>query len=102
MSTATGVEASLGLVGGGERPRLELTVSNQGSHAQAVRLTGLDDFPRSLIVAPRSNQTLTINPLDGDHGWYSLSVALDGHPVYKRHFGGHLENGRPSRTAAHG
>jgi len=33
-----------------------------------------------------------------DHGWYDVTLSLDGHDDWARRFAGHVENGQPSRT----
>jgi len=102
LSTGTGIEASLTIVGGGDHPRLKLTVSNGGAHVQIVRVTGSDAFPHPLIVAGHDSPTRFLDPLASDHGWYDVALTLDNHPLFGRHFVGHLENGQPSRTSSNG
>jgi phospholipase C len=87
-----GVEARLSLAGGS---KLELKVTNSRSVPVTIAVTGKPGF----TVGPFGSKELTLDPLAKDHGWYDVSLSLNGQPSWRRRFAGHLENGKPSRTA---
>jgi phospholipase C len=100
VSSATGVEATLSLIGSQDHPRLGLTVSNAGGHPQTLRVHGVHHLEHAVHLGAHEHKTIELNPLGSNHGWYDLFVALEGQPAYTRRFAGHLENGEPSRTRA--
>jgi phospholipase C len=89
-----GVEVSAELSHVGGRPKLILRASN--STARPVTLTGASS---DLQVAARGRAALTLDPSAHASGWYDQTLVLAGHPTWSRRFAGHLETGRPSRTA---
>jgi phospholipase C len=89
------VEAALALTGG---PRLELTLRNPGAQTQTVHVSGLHHTPRTFVLGARQSQVVALDPLGKNHGWYDLTVSVEGHAAFVRRFAGHLENGSPSRT----
>jgi phospholipase C len=92
-STATaGVEAELTLTG--SAPKLKLRVTNSGAKAVTVAISGHG----SSGVPARGSHEVTLDPLACDHGWYDVTVTVNGQRSYRRRFAGHLENGLPSRT----
>ena len=66
---------------------VSVSLSNAGAAALQLSVYSISIAPggTSIDVAP-------------DHGWYDLTVTLDGHADYARRFAGHLENGEPSVT----
>jgi phospholipase C len=93
-SATAGVEVAMTIVGPAAHPKLRLTLSKLGSGAVTARVSGLGGPPRSISIAP-GGTSIDVAP---DHGWYDLTVTLDGHADYARRFAGHLENGEPSVT----
>jgi len=98
-SAATGVEVAANVVGSRSHPRLELRFENATRRAVSVTVTGLDRRPKQLRIAP-GTQSVTADPIASAHGWYDISVELDGSIAagYLRRFAGHLENGENSIT----
>jgi phospholipase C len=86
-----GVEARLSL---GSGPKLKLTVTNSRPLPIKIGVGGGPGFS----VGPFGSHEVTLDPLAKDHGWYDISLSLNGQPSWRRRFAGHLENGRPSRT----
>ena len=95
-TTATGAEAHLSLAGPEEHPVLTLEISNGGSKRITARVGGTRGG-HGLELRPGQREEVVLDPVDTDHGWYDLTVTIDGHPTFKRRFAGHV-NGRPSRT----
>ena len=83
------------------RPRLVLTLINDGPHA--VTFTVAPNHysataAKTYRVAPHSHATHAANPLATAHGWYDVSVTVDGDASWSRRYVGHLENGADSVT----
>ena len=92
-----GVEASLTLRGGKTHPSLRLTLRNKGAHAQTVRVIGLHNTPHQFELTRHDTDTVDLDPLAKNNGWYDLAVSIEGNDAYSRRFAGHLEDGEPSR-----
>ncbi len=83
------------------RPRLILTLINNGSHAVTFTVTPnqySSASPKTYHVGPHSRATHAVNPLSTSHGWYDLSVTLSSDASWSRRYVGHLEDGANSVT----
>jgi phospholipase C len=98
LSPEAGVEAALTLAGGGNNPTLKLMLRNHSKRALTLRVSGLHSNPARFELAPRGTETVALDPLANNHGWYDLVVSVEGQSTFTRRFAGHLENGEPSRT----
>jgi phospholipase C len=54
------------------------------------------DGTNSRKIAVRGTYTETVPTT---HGWYDLTVTVDGAPTFLRRFAGHVETGAPSVTS---
>jgi phospholipase C len=86
-----GIAVSAALSGTADRPALALTVTNTTS-APATFAAGTDQF----TVAPGASHEV---PVPASDGWYDLTLTGTADTGWSRRFAGHLENGKPSRTA---
>ena len=98
--STVGVEVAVVIAGSAAHPKLRVTFSKTGPGVTTARVTGLGGLggPARTIGIATGGESVDVDPLAHDHGWYDIAVSLDGHPGYARRFAGHLENGRPSRT----
>ena len=98
--STVGVEVAVVIAGSAAHPKLRVTFSKTGPGVTTARVTGLGGLggPARTIGIATGAESVDVDPLAHDHGWYDIAVSLDGHPGYARRFAGHLENGRPSRT----
>lgn len=87
---ALGVSAQVG--GSADTPVLTVTVRNSGTSPAIVEVEGGDTF----TLAPGATKDITAAASDG---WYDLTLASASAVGWRRRFTGHLENGKPSRTA---
>ncbi|MHB1432662.1 MAG: phosphocholine-specific phospholipase C [Streptosporangiaceae bacterium] len=83
------------------RPGLVLKLSNGGG--ATVRFTVRPNYysrvaARSYQVRPHESQTHVVEGIEASHGWYDVSVTVDGDASWSRRYVGHLEDGRPSLT----
>lgn len=82
---------------------LHVTLRNTGQRTLTftVRPLGyvdeadLRDWTRTIKVKPGRSRTVVHSAADA-HGWYDLSVTVDGDDVFRRRLMGHIENGRAS------
>jgi phospholipase C len=65
---------------------------------QTLRVRGLHSEAHQFVLKPREVETVNLDRLAKNHGWYDLHVSVDRHLLYVRRFAGHVENGQPSRT----
>ncbi|HWD02246.1 MAG TPA: phospholipase C, phosphocholine-specific [Amycolatopsis sp.] len=93
--STSAVNVSSTVSGPAAHPVFAVTVTNSGSSPATVTVKGRQGF----VVAAHGSHTVTLDPLSTSDGWYDLQLSLVGHPEWHRRFAGHLENGRPSRTA---
>ena len=56
---------------------------------------GLPPLDRAL---PAGTSTTISLPLERSHGWYDVTVQVDGCPDFAHRYAGRIETGRPSRT----
>ena len=87
--------------GRGSKPKLVLTLTNDGDHAVTFTVVSnqyLDERPASYRVAAHGRTTHTLDPLHRSEGWYDLSVTLSTDTTWSRHYVGHLEDGSDSIT----
>lgn len=70
-----------------------------GPSALTVRLTthGYALAPLTRTLAGGTEATLSL-PLMASHGWYDVSITVDGASGFLRRYAGRVETGRPSRT----
>lgn len=90
----TAVEATLDLVG----TRLRLSIRNTTGQSQSVNVSGLHGNPHRLDIGSGITETVMLDPIQKNHGWYDLTVTLDGQAEFTRRFAGHVEDGNASRT----
>ncbi|WP_239154315.1 phospholipase domain-containing protein [Amycolatopsis sp. FDAARGOS 1241] len=93
--STSGVDVAAAVSGPAAHPVFTVTVRNSGSSPATLTVKGRPGF----VVAAHGSHTLTLDALAGAHGWYDVQLSLVGHPEWRRRFAGHLENGKPSRTA---
>jgi phospholipase C len=80
---------------------VEVAVTLRGS-TLSLTITGgpaqvtIADGTHSRKVTVRGTHTETVPTT---HGWYDLTVTVDGAPGFQRRFAGHVETGAPSVTA---
>jgi phospholipase C len=100
LSPEAGVEAALGLPDANrDHPKLKLALSNNTAHPQSINVRGLHDMDHRFELAAHMSNSVELDPLEENHGWYDLVVTVKGATTYRREFAGQLENGQPSRTA---
>jgi phospholipase C len=83
------------------RPRLVLTLINEGSHAVTFTVAPnhyASTPAKTFHVPPRGRATYEANPLATSHGWYDVSVTVSGDDSWSRRYVGHLEDGNDSIT----
>ncbi|MEC3915734.1 phospholipase C, phosphocholine-specific [Nocardia sp. CDC160] len=85
-----GIGATAAVGGSADRPTFVVTVSNTGSSAVTIEVSG----SKTTIDAGSTHDF----PAPLDEGWYDLTLTVSGNSHWRRHFAGHLENGRPSST----
>ncbi|WP_334026632.1 phosphocholine-specific phospholipase C [Nocardia terpenica] len=78
--------------GSADRPTFVVTVRNSGPVPANIEVAGGTGF----AVPPGGSHDLTAKTSDG---WYDVTLTLTGNSAWRRRFVGHLENGKPSRTA---
>ncbi|MFJ2416086.1 phosphocholine-specific phospholipase C [Streptomyces brevispora] len=60
-----------------------------------VEAADLRDWTRAVKVKPGRSRTVVHSAADA-HGWYDLSVTVNGDDAFRRRLMGHIENGRAS------
>jgi phospholipase C len=103
QTTAAGVEATVTLTRRAFHPLLLLTIVNGGRAPVSALVGEAGDGPgggkqRRLTVSPGRDAVVTLDPLATSDGWYDLTVRLEDQQEFRRHFAGHLEDGRASVT----
>jgi phospholipase C len=91
------VDVAVVVIGAPREPRLRIRFTNSTSRPVAVVATGITGRAERFTLAP-GTRSLDADPVEHAHGWYDLSVRLDGYGGYLRRFAGHLENGQNSIT----
>lgn len=83
----------------GPEEAIALQVHNAAGGLLTVRISdnAYGRAPSRLLVAPGQTQALNW-ATEGSHGWYDLSVTVDGFPGFERRLAGHVETGRPSTS----
>jgi phospholipase C len=87
--------------GWGQRPRLTLTMANNGSSTVTFTVTPEHysaERPRSYHVRAHSSATYEADPVATSDGWYDVTVTISGDTSWSRRYTGHLETGGPSVT----
>ncbi|MCW2546615.1 MAG: phospholipase, partial [Mycobacterium sp.] len=97
-SNGTGVEAAVSFSGPAAAPALRLEFTNAGAAKRTFQVANRFGPTSKVTVLPGRTHDLLFRPLEQDHGWYDLTVTVDGLETFGRSYAGHLENGRPSRT----
>ncbi len=87
-----GIAVSAALGGTADRPALSVRVENSTSAPATFVVGGKDRF----TVDPGASHVVAVPTSDG---WYDLALAGTSDSAWSRRFAGHLENGKPSRTA---
>ena len=89
--------------GFGAEAVLFIELANTGSRELTFTLAHQQystDRPRTVTVKAGAAEKLLVDPLASSHGWYDLTLTLDGDSSWSQRYTGHLENGRPSVTGA--
>jgi phospholipase C len=95
------VKAAYYTGGWGQRPRLMLTLTNNGSGTVAFTVTPEHysaERPRGYHVRAHSSATYEADPVATSDGWYDVTVTISGDTSWSRRYTGHLETGGPSVT----
>ncbi|MEV6901799.1 phosphocholine-specific phospholipase C [Amycolatopsis sp. NPDC051372] len=90
-----------GILGFGSRPRLLLELENNGSRPVTFTVKHnqySDDRPKTYRVSAHGRTLHSVDPCGSDHGWYDVTVTLDGDKSWSRRYVGHLEDGSDSIT----
>ncbi|MBO0842726.1 MAG: phospholipase C, phosphocholine-specific [Nocardioides sp.] len=89
--------------GFGKGPELFVSLRNAGKRSLTFTLTHhqySQERPATFTVRAGQSHQVAIDPLKDAHGWYDLTITLDGDPTWSQRFTGHVENGRASITGA--
>jgi len=87
--------------GWGDRPRLLLTLVNNGSETVTFTVTPnhySTESPRRYDVRAHGSVTHQADPVLTNGGWYDVTVTISGDAGWSRRYTGHLETGGPSVT----
>ena len=87
--------------GPGSRPRLMLTLTNDGSSAVTFTITSnhyAKDHTKTYRVSAHGHATHSLDPLASSDGWYDLTATISGDDSWSRRYVGHLEDGTNSIT----
>jgi phospholipase C len=87
--------------GFGDEPVLFIDLSNRGRSALTFTITHnqyAPQGPKSCKVGAGRTDRVVVEPLAASHGWYDLTITLDGDSSWSQRYTGHLENGNPSIT----
>ena len=105
--TKTGARAQVSVAyyegGFGSAPSL---IFELASHADSVLTFTIthnqysSERPQTWKVGPGSPEKVVIDPLASSHGWYDVTITIDGDSSWSQRFTGHLETGEPSITGA--
>jgi phospholipase C len=105
--TAAGRNAGVNVAyyegGFGAAPALVIDLANRGSSRLAYTITHNQysaQAPKSYTVSAGKSAKVVLDPLAGSHGWYDLTITLDGDSAWSQRYTGHLENGQPSITGS--
>jgi phospholipase C len=81
--------------------RIKVTLDNAADARVDVRLHPLAyaDASGTHVAVPARRRRRVDWRTDAAHGWYDLLVTVDQDPEFRHRLTGHIENGRPSRSA---
>jgi phospholipase C len=89
--------------GFGEGPSLILELASNGTSDLTYTITHTQysaQGPKSYKVRAGQSEKVVIDPLASSHGWYDLTITIDGDSTWSQRYTGHLETGEPSITGA--
>jgi phospholipase C len=95
------VEAAYHQNGHGSKPKLTLTLTNNGTRAVTFTIASSNyskDRAKTYHVPAHGHATHSVDPLASGHGWYDLTATISGDGSWSRHYVGHLEDGTDSIT----
>jgi phospholipase C len=100
VGAAARVTADYYAEGWGPRPTLTLALANTGASdlTFTVAPNNYSAGPAQHHVGAGQRAACRLDPLATSHGWYDLTVTIDGDSSWSQRFTGHLETGRPSIT----
>jgi phospholipase C len=101
--SAAGVSVAYYEGGFEQAPTLILELANHGKPDLTYTITHTQ-YPsqgtKSYKVLAGQPEKVVIDPLAGSHGWYDLTITIDGDSTWSQRYTGHLETGEPSITGA--
>ncbi|MEO8888897.1 MAG: hypothetical protein ABI301_05800 [Jatrophihabitantaceae bacterium] len=68
-----------------------------GDYPAVAIVSGLERRPKRVPITPGSHR-IVADPIANAHGWYDITVELDGDEDFRQRFAAHLENGQNSVT----
>jgi phospholipase C len=85
----------------GRRRRIKISLDNAAHTRVDVRVQPLAyaDAIGMHVSVPGPGRRRLEWRTDASHGWYDLVVTVDQDPAFRHRLTGHIENGRPSRSA---
>jgi phospholipase C len=89
--------------GFGSAPTLILELASHAESALTFTIAHnqySSERPQTWKVGPGSPEKVVIDPLASSHGWYDVTITIDGDSSWSQRFTGHLETGEPSITGA--
>jgi phospholipase C len=95
------VEAAYYQNGFGSKPKLTLTLTNNGTTAVTFTIASNNyskDPAKTYHVPAHGHTTHSMDPLASSNGWYDLTATISGDSSWSRHYVGHLEDGTDSIT----
>ncbi len=93
------IEVTVTVVGGGDHPKLRITLHNGGHATVTVKVTGTrPGAGRTTTYRVPGGATVSSDRdvLGDGKGWYDVLATVEGDSAFRRRFAGHVENGEDS------
>lgn len=86
--------------GKGLSGNVQVSLTNKGKKAYPVEIvdSSYGSKPVRKTIAPGEKMDAVAFELSKQHGWYDLTVRVDGAAGFQRRYAGHVETGQPSFT----